>query len=99
MDSPRTPLPDSELEWLQAIQDLQPNALAYMRSRGYVMDVVGPLPDDASELDRWKVLAFSLYTDLVQASTLAERLLTEEYEARFQSADPSLSPDQEDTGA
>ncbi len=66
---------DPYIEHLQRIQDLQPNALAYMRSRGFVMDKLGPLSDDAPELDRWKVLAFSLYTDLVEASTHAERIL------------------------
>lgn len=62
---------------LEQIRDLQPNAVAYLRRHGFVMDKVGPLAEDATELDRWKVLAFSLYTDLVEASTVAESLLAE----------------------
>ena len=63
------------MDLLRRIQHLQPSAVAYLRRNGFVMDVVGPLAEDAGELDRWKVLAFSLYTDLAEASTLAERIL------------------------
>lgn len=63
---------------LERIRDLQPEAVATIRRHGFVFDKMGPLADDATELDRWKMLAFSLYTDLVEASTIAENLLEDE---------------------
>ena len=81
-DTPRT-------EALERIRDLQPAALGYIRRNGFVMDKLGPLPDDATELDRWKVLAFSLYSDLCEVSMEAERLLDAEAAATPQvQADP-----------
>src|SRR5437588_6378303 len=36
---------------LEQLSVLQPNKLAYLRTHRFVMDKVGPLPPDASELD------------------------------------------------
>lgn len=63
------------VEALCRIRDLQPKAVAYLRANGFVMDVLGPLDSQSSELDRWKVAAFSLYTDLCEANAIAERVL------------------------
>lgn len=66
---------------LEQIRDLRTKALGYIQEHGFTLDTVGPLTPDADEITRWKVLAFSLYTDLVEASNLAEHLietLTEE---------------------
>lgn len=71
---------------LERIRDLQPEAVEMLRRHGFVFDKVGPLTDDAAELDRWKVLAFSLYTDIVEASTIAEHIIEREAEARRDSA-------------
>ena len=67
---------------LERIRDLQPNAVAYIRRNGFVFDKVGPLAEDASEVDRWKVLAFSLYTDLVEANMIAVAALAAEQERK-----------------
>lgn len=67
--------PDTES--LQHIVALQPQALGYIQKNGFVMDKIGPLDEQATELDRWKVLAFSLYTDVCEAALIAENLIEE----------------------
>lgn len=66
---------DTAREALEQIAALQEEAVAYMRQHGFVIDVVGPLAPDATELDRWKVLAFSLYSDLCEARAIAKLLI------------------------
>lgn len=69
------PEPSLDMERLQRISALQPEAVEMLRRHGFVMDRVGPLDDNATELDRWKMLAFSLYTDIVEASVTADHIL------------------------
>jgi hypothetical protein len=80
--------PPLDVERLRRISELQPEAVAVLRKHGFVMDKVGPLADDADELTRWKVLAFSLYSDIVEASTIADHILEAEYEAGGSVASP-----------
>ena len=61
-------------EGLDKIKGLQPKAVDTFRRYGFVFDVIGPI-DHPDELTRWKVLAFSLYTDLCEAEGEARALL------------------------
>jgi hypothetical protein len=77
------PASPSHRESLERILALQPEAAAIMRHYGFVIDLWPPAgvdrpADHLSELDeptRWQGLAFSLYTALVEASSLAEQML------------------------
>ena len=62
-------------EALARISEIQPRAIAYVRGHGFVFDRLGPIPADADELTRWKVLAFSLYSDLCEADAIARGAL------------------------
>ena len=80
--------PDAGLrEALSKVQAFQPVALDYIRRNGFVINVVGPLTDESIELDRWKVLAFSLYSDLCEVNAEAEHAL-----AAHRSSDPPPAP-------
>jgi len=57
------------LEALGKIEALQPCALVYIRENGYIFD--GDLKDPRNEIERWQKLAFSLYSDLCEASNIA----------------------------
>ena len=72
LDAPAAPPVLPSVEVLRKIAGLQQKALGYIERYGFIFDRLGPLTDDSSELDRWKVLAFSLYTDLASASINAE---------------------------
>ena len=64
---------------LEEIAKLQPRALAMIQANGFVFDVdLAAPPETLDELGRWQKLAFSLYTDLCEANSLARADLVDD---------------------
>jgi len=64
---------------LELAKRKMPEAIAILRTRGYVFEHVPPVTDTGEH--RWESLAFSFYTDLAEINQVAEAALLSEEEA------------------
>jgi hypothetical protein len=64
---------------LQKVAEVQPGVLAMLRREEFVFDTPLDKPDvDRTLAERWEKLAFTLYSDICEANSIARQALKED---------------------